>query len=495
MIEIILAFLVSMATIVGLGMTVGWRSLHFRLLKRDLKKWQHEGWVSAENAAAILQDARPRGLAGRLVFLVGLLGACLLLFSAISFVAANWEDMSRLARLTWLIALLWSAYLVGWRLTANAHPRLAEIAYLLGVGLFGVNITLIAQMFHIDNHPPDGVLMWTIGALVSAALLQSRAALVLTFIGAMVWSAMEVFLYDTLIHWPFLLIWIPAFLLSIWLRWSFTVHLAFISAFLWCSTSLLRYAEEGHWAPHGVVGLFIMVFMLMLAISFIWQANQAEQAPYDFPDWLERYAVMGLLPALFTLQTIPLNLSSNLYNNKSSYVDGPFYLLQGHWGWLLLTLVLTASVLTLLVLIWREKRLSQFDFTVFATLVIGVLAFAVISTPGLFGTNGWLIGRETHKFFATWVYGAALLALFIWLISFGHRRGSDLYVWASLIGFAVEVLYIYFRIFGSLLETSLFFLIGGVLTMGLAFFLYKLHQRLEEPNSSTSPQKTSEATS
>ena len=159
-----------------------------------------------KNAAIILADKRPKGLAGRLVFLVGLLGAILLLFSAISFVAANWDDMSRLSRLTWLIIILWTTFLVGWRLTANERPRLAEVAYALGVGLFGVNITLIAQMFHIDSHPPNGVLLWTIGALVCAVLLRSRAALVLTYFGAITWSMMEILTYQELIHWPFLLV-------------------------------------------------------------------------------------------------------------------------------------------------------------------------------------------------------------------------------------------------------------------------------------------------
>ncbi len=482
MMELIFAFFLAIASIAGLIMAFGWRNLHFRLLSHDIKKWQSEGWVSPENAAFILADKRPKGLAGRLVFLVGLLGALLLLFSAISFVAANWDDMSRLSRLIWLTIILWTAFLAGWRLTANESPRLAEVAYALGVGLFGVNIALIAQMFHIDNHPPNGVLMWTIGALVSAALLQSRAALTLTFFGAIIWSMMEVITYQELIHWPFLLVWAAAFFLSLWMRWSVANHLAFLSLLLWSITALLRYASEGHWYPHGVLSLFITAFSVLLAIAFVWQIKRPNTPPLGFANWLEKYALIGLLPSLFALQTLPLKFSQELYRSGSSSSNIAAPLLQGSFGWLPLTGVLLIATLGLLVMAWRGKLLRSLDLGMFAAIVCGTLVYALISSPDIFGADGWLITKQTHKFLATWIYGGIFLTMLIWLLSFGHRRGSDLYVWAALAVFAIEVLYIYFSIFGSLLETSLFFLVGGILTIGLAFFLYRLHQRLEGPD-------------
>lgn len=480
MFSIFISFVLTIISIIGLAMAVGWRSLHYRLLSHDIKKWQSEGWVTPENANAILADKRPKGLAGRLVFLVGLLGAILLLFAAISFVAANWDEMSRLSRLTWLIVGLWVTYLIGWRLTANARPRLAEIAYLLGVGLFGVNIALIAQMFHIDSHPPNGVLMWVIGALVSAALLRSRAALLLTFFGALTWSLMETFSYDAIIHWPFLLVWGAAFALSLLMRWTPATHLAFLSLLIWAIIAIIRYATDGHWSPHGVLSLFIMAFLFMLSIALWWQTREGEAGPFGFANWLDRYAILGLLPSLFILQTIPFMKTGGLYRSSASRADDPLYLLQGNFGWLPLTLLILTGTLIALYRAWRKNQLKNTDLAVFAAVAAGTLLFALVSTQNLFGTENWLVSRETHKFLATWVYGAAFLTLLIWLISYGHRHGSDLYVWAALAAFGVEVLYIYLSIFGSLLETSLFFLVGGILTMGLAFFLYRLNQRFED---------------
>ncbi len=476
MFEIFILVVLTIFTLVGLVTAFGWKNLHYRLLARELVKWQQQGWVSPEAASAILADSRPKGLADRLVFLVGLLGAILLLFAALSFVAANWENMSRLARLTWLMALLWISFLTGWRLTANNLPRLAELAWLAGVGLFGVNIALVAQMFHIDSHAPNGVLMWTIGALAVAALLRSRAALALTFGGAIVWSLMEIIGYSATFHWPFLPVWGAAVALTFWLQWKPARHLAFLSFFTWFTVALSSYALDASWAVHGVLTMFVLTFLLLLAISFVWQGNRSELGEPGFETWLERYGLIGLLPSLFLLQTLPLATTRLLgLEGENSPDSAVFAFLHGDLGWLSLAVPLLVATLVLLFLTWREKLLRLMDMLVFAAIALASLVFALVSSSGGAG----FIDEKAHAFLSTWIFGAAFIAVLVWLIEFGHRRGSDLYVWAALATFAAEVLYIYFRIFGSLLETSLFFLVGGVLTMGLAFFLYRLHKRLD----------------
>ena len=205
------------------------------------------------------------------------------------------------------------------------------------------------------------------------------------------------------------------------------------------------------------------------------------------PTGLKDMRIIGLLPSLFALQ---VHSSQSL--KKTVWVALELTrmpadsLLQGSYGWLPLASLLLIGAILLLVMAWREKLLRSLDLVIFLTIIGGTLLYALVSMPNAFGADGWLITKETHKFLATWIYGAAFLAMLIWLIAFGHRRGSDLYVWAALASFAVEVLYIYFSIFGSLLETSLFFLVGGILTIGLAYFLYRLHQRLEGPSTPVS---------
>ena len=80
-------------------------------VERDLSHWQASGWVSETGAAAIRGElarhaSRPSASAG----VLAVLGAVLFGFAAMSFVAANWNDMSRLARLVLLVGALWAFY-------------------------------------------------------------------------------------------------------------------------------------------------------------------------------------------------------------------------------------------------------------------------------------------------------------------------------------------------------------------------------------------------
>ncbi|MBN9246628.1 MAG: DUF2157 domain-containing protein, partial [Hyphomicrobium sp.] len=106
-------------------------------LKRDLERWQSNGWVSGEGRAAILADVESSGREFGLAPALGILASVLFGFAAISFVAAHWEDMPRLGRLLLLLATIWAGYgAAGW-LVVRGHPLLADAAILFSSGMFG----------------------------------------------------------------------------------------------------------------------------------------------------------------------------------------------------------------------------------------------------------------------------------------------------------------------------------------------------------------------
>ena len=129
---------------------------HRRLLK-DLDQWIAKGWVKLDDAEQIKQSLPKSSSYARLPVILGFLGAILISFAAMSFVAANWQDIPRIVRLIMLIFVLWGAYGLALWLHKNNHPYFAEAAILCGVGLFGANIMLIAQMYHLDRSPANGV--------------------------------------------------------------------------------------------------------------------------------------------------------------------------------------------------------------------------------------------------------------------------------------------------------------------------------------------------
>ncbi|HML30480.1 MAG TPA: DUF2157 domain-containing protein, partial [Hyphomicrobium sp.] len=146
---------------------------------RDLDRWQANGWLSQEGRAAIVADVEAGARSFNLASALGILASVLFCFAALSFVAAHWEDVPRLARLTLLAAFLWAGYGVAGWLETRGHSYLADAAILFSAGMFGASIMLVSQMYHIAGDPADGVLLWWIGTLIAGAALRSNPALAL----------------------------------------------------------------------------------------------------------------------------------------------------------------------------------------------------------------------------------------------------------------------------------------------------------------------------
>ncbi len=76
-------------------------------VERDLARWQAAGWVSGTGASAIRNDLQSRKSPFSAASILAVLGAVLFGFAVMSFVASNWTEMSKLARLALLLAALW----------------------------------------------------------------------------------------------------------------------------------------------------------------------------------------------------------------------------------------------------------------------------------------------------------------------------------------------------------------------------------------------------
>jgi len=81
-----------------------------RRLADDLERWRAHGWVTAEGEAYVKRDLLERHHGPGLPAVLAILGVVLLGFAAMSFVAANWQDMPRLLRLAIIFAGLGGAY-------------------------------------------------------------------------------------------------------------------------------------------------------------------------------------------------------------------------------------------------------------------------------------------------------------------------------------------------------------------------------------------------
>lgn len=151
-------------------------SKHPRWLFPELERWTEQKLISPEQAARIraLYDEPAGQLTWGLVVFFGL-GAAILGLGVILLFAYNWDDIPKFGKLALIFGAMAAAHGTGWRLRRRDDWRrhLGEALSLLGTMGYGAGIWLIAQIYHIDEHFPNGFLLWGLGALTMAWALDS----------------------------------------------------------------------------------------------------------------------------------------------------------------------------------------------------------------------------------------------------------------------------------------------------------------------------------
>ncbi|MBS0235586.1 MAG: DUF2157 domain-containing protein [Proteobacteria bacterium] len=348
-------------------------------LLRDLDRWRANGWLSEEGRAAIVADVQNSASAFSLASALGILASVLFGFAAISFVAAHWEDMPRLARLLFLLACVWAGYGVAGWLEMRGQTLLADAAVLFSSGMFGASIMLISQMYNISGDPADGILLWWMGTLLAGAVLRSNPTLALAMVLVGTWSFLHVSESNT-VHWPFLIGWALVTAAFVWQRWWPGLHLSALTLSLFV-VSLGYLLGKGH--AHGLV------------------------------------AVLGVLAAIGSVAI--------------------------------------------------EK--TRFDLDHLATPLF-VYAIAV-TFAGLFALQFF----ESPSVAQLLLLAVVTLSLLLVAIAYALSKGNRGALWIGYMAFSTEILAIYGQTIGSILGTSLFFLIAAVIVAALAYLALRLARR------------------
>lgn len=348
-------------------------------LADDVQRWRREGWVTADGETQILQELAQRGRGVSLASALGILASVLLAFAVMSFVAAHWQEMSRLFRLSLLIGVLFAAYAAAGFFEMRDKPFFADAAILFATGVFGASIMLIAQMFHIDGNPPDGVLAWALGALFAGVVLRSNPALAAAMVLFVVWTGMETGAF-TEVHWPFLPAWAAVTAAFVWQRWVPGAHIS---------------------------GLALSIFVISLGYLL---ANH---------NWHWGVALLGALG-------IAASVAGSKIAPQFQSVSGP------------------ALGYSLAVAFAAMIAMQFFEKTTTAELIL----YAAITLAGLLAAIG---------------YGLA-----------NNHRGA---IWLGYIGFSIEILSLYWKTVGSMLDTSVFFLVAGLIVALLSYMAWRLANR------------------
>lgn len=170
-----------------------------RLLKKDLAReiggWVKKDLLSAEQARAICREydidfdevRDDSGGYRLLVILAYLFGG----LSLITIIGANWEQIPRGLRMGGLILLTAFFQIIGIYRYQKDQQASATGFFLLGNLAYGASIILIAQIYHLGEHMPDGVFWWALGSLPLGVLTRSTMLTLFSCALAMIWFWIE----------------------------------------------------------------------------------------------------------------------------------------------------------------------------------------------------------------------------------------------------------------------------------------------------------------
>lgn len=168
-----------------------------RLLKNDLAKesanWVDKDIISEQQAVAICNeygtDYYSREQNSFLLNVLVGFGFFFIGIALIVLIGHNWEQIPRMVRMGGLVSITVIIQLLAWWQFKNKQNPLL---FLLGNLSYGASIILIAQVYHLGEHMPDGILWWALGSLPFALLTRSLILMMFTLVLALIWFFMEV---------------------------------------------------------------------------------------------------------------------------------------------------------------------------------------------------------------------------------------------------------------------------------------------------------------
>ncbi|MDQ4061738.1 MAG: DUF2157 domain-containing protein [Pseudomonadota bacterium] len=420
--------------------------LYRKRLGQDLAHWQKQGWVTAEGATAILASVGADRSAVSLSAVIAVLGAVLLGFGVMSLVAANWELIPRLTRFVVLVGAMGLVYALAAVLHRRNHPAFAEAALLLAGLVFAAAIALVAQSYHLSGEFPDAVLLWAVGCLGGALLARSAALTVLALLGSAFWTGLVTFDLGSP-HWAGLVPILAGGALATLLDSRPGRTCAVLALGAWIAITIVVLVTYHRWPDSGGYALGAV------AALALWTAGSALASLRTRP----RLASLGhdmLWPSLGACLAWLAVLQALSYPR--------------HWGsdraWLAMSGLSLAVAAVGAVFAWRRKALGMVDVLAVLGLGAGSIALAFWLPPDGFAAR--LIG------------GCLVMLGALWVVSLGQSGRQPAGKTTGLVVFGLEAIYLYTVTLGTMFDTALAFLGGGVLFIALSVTLIRIDRRL-----------------
>ncbi|TEB09653.1 DUF2157 domain-containing protein [Pelotomaculum propionicicum] len=402
-------------------------------LMKETKRWVSGRIITGDQAEQII-GLYPAEHKNRLISVLLLLGAILLGTGIILFFASNWQHIPKWGKVSIVIIPLVLFHLAA-HLTCESYPRLSQTLTLLGCVMFGSGIWLVAQIFHINTHFPNGMLFWLLGVLSVALILREELPLGLSALLMASWVLAEQS-SSLLIMFIAMMLFGGVFYLTYTLRSSFALVVSLISVCIFVNTEIYLILADNY--SFKDAGSLIPFVLLLIGSSYIYMSKHpVNELLKNFPFIYKFLGVVLTGASLFTM-----SLEFFAYDFIKMRQSGAGYVL--FW-----VLYITVAFLGAYAISRRSTKIKEVLKGNYTWLAVDALVFIMLLIP----FNGLTLMIILNLFMFIW----ALL-----VIISAYQTQSSLYFILGMVAFNLYVLAEYFNFFWKSLPKSLFFIAGGI---------------------------------
>jgi uncharacterized membrane protein len=301
--------------------------------KQELATWQAEGLITSEQVAKFEEKYSlnaPSPWYRNTSFILQTVAVLLAVMGFFLLIGMNWELLPIPVRtLIGLVPLLIS-YFVAWKKYSEGNESAAEVTMILASLLFGANIALQAQIYHISSYAPDGVLWWILGTIPAIYFFRSNALAIIFQFLFMIWLGLQLE-NDQFAFWGII---IAGSLILFLHKNPNSIHLVFaiISSFLFIN-NVVHFLTLGSYESFTFWVLFANIYVLICLTSIEFIKHEYSET---FITRLQNILATFILIMLYALtfdNAISSLLNRDLNTQTVIFLVFCYVLATGLWFW------------------------------------------------------------------------------------------------------------------------------------------------------------------
>ena len=387
-----------------------------KFLDTESPSWVTDGLISEAQRQQLLARYPPEAQALRLL---PILGSVLVGLSGLSVVAANWQGLPTALRLALLLGSLLGSYGAGTYFLRRGNLDLGHSLIGLGLILFGTSIILTSQLYQLVGYDASGLLAWVVAGVALSYVYGSRLLVLLT---VLIGAAVQTYCVESLGIFSYATAWLVAAGLGYywWRRPDAVTSTVLAMGLLWQAGLLII-------VLHSKITWFFVPAMAIYAAGD-WQPNRASGRALQGPPLVAAYLFMFGLA---------------VFGETDAYAN-----------------ILRPPLLPYLAALGAVLALS-----VVGKRVRGHLASLpdwLLLLPGFYLPGGLPLAVATLV--VLYAHAGSVLAR-------ANRDQDPEQLTVGAVLFVAATAVAYFKLTWGFMDKSLFFLLGGVLLLGLSWYL------------------------